>query len=105
MSVLPDECGEYHLEPAIGCRPGEGDTYARVADPSRFRRLECLWIWARMSRARARARRPSSRETTGLERSRTARRNSLISAIRGSSFKIGGLASLMLGLEGCAPRS
>src|SRR5438270_5072662 len=88
-----------------GLRRGAPCFYVRMEEPTRFSRFECFWISARMSRATASARRPSSRETIGFERSRTARRNSLISAISGSSLMIGGLASLMLGLEGWAPRS
>src|SRR3984893_13919515 len=65
--------------------------------------LLCSLIAATTSRATARARRPSSNDTSDLERVRTDSRNDLISASRGSCATIGGLATLICGLTEGVP--
>src|ERR1700687_108451 len=72
-------------------------TYAVCPKHQRNRSSLTFWLCSRiaatMSSASARALRPSSNETSGLERVRTASRKALSSARKGSSATMAGLAT------------
>ena len=76
-----------------------------LAMPARSTFFPWSRIASTISSASARARRPSSSGTTGVERSRTARRNDLSSACSGSSEATGGSVTPICGFtEGAAGR-